>query len=485
MKRNNIFEVTAFIVFCFAVQIQAFSFTAIDRSVENRNAFIRSAISAEMEFPPSAQSFETISPNRHKGPARRYSTEYYLSFLQGISASPNNQRKYFTRALERAGDDPGKLWVLFTGFSQAGKPAWEDRIITRLYKNQLQSGSSSAEIMSRLLTHLSYKHYRNNNTATARRMLTYSEKFSPLPLKQKTTEVFSTLESAGIAEVFHLIKSVVSYGESSWNYQLKLASVCFSFFAILIRSATIILFIIFLVKYYTLMVHKASCIYPKSIPYVLKILYVSLLILPLLVFAPYPFIIFSALFLFILIDNAAHKRIMFFVILGIISFPALQSIEADLAYILSSRSVPSIYRTALNEKTGESFQAKIYSRLENSDLSQKEKALLYTSLALSNLKNGDYNAASYYSDIAVRTTPDFEPVLITAGPAFLLNNEIDKGFTYIEQAHETAPFLASTNFNYNRAILDYRNHTYTGEYLQKASRINDKKIGTFADENNA
>ncbi|MGM0462616.1 MAG: hypothetical protein ACQEQ4_09400, partial [Fibrobacterota bacterium] len=70
-------------------------------------------------------------------------------------------------------------------------------------------------------------------------------------------------------------------------------------------------------------------------------------------------------------------------------------------------------------------------------------------------------------------------------PAFLLNNEIDKGFAYIEQAHETAPFLASTNFNYNRAILDYRNHTYTGEYLQKASRINDKKIGIFADENNA
>ncbi|ERP31476.1 hypothetical protein CALK_1680 [Chitinivibrio alkaliphilus ACht1] len=411
------------------------------------------------------------------------SLSYYVSFLKGLAQPPGETKALFEKAKSRAMSNPTHLWSLFTSFERYNISDHAEDVLDSLYKIQISSGSIATPLVEHLFINLSRHAFSQENYDDAERYLSYAERFSTSPCLYERNRIFLPHATTPFLTTLFSFKNCFTASLGTWHGQLSFISALVSFLSTLIHTAVYVLLFVLLIRYYSVILHKLSCLYPRQIPYYLRITYVVLPLLCLLIFFSYPLFFATALFIIIFAEEKKDHYFALALVVGLMSMPLLRTVNADRTYLESPEAPHALYIRSLEENTDSLFRKTVYETLENDTYSQLHRALLYTSLSLSYAREEDFSRAAYYSDLAVRRKANCKPSRITAGPMHLLAGDIDAGLSFLEEAQEQYPQSAAANYNYSRGLLEYRNERYSGEYFRRAAQIDGDIIGRFTDEN--
>ncbi|MGM0443440.1 MAG: hypothetical protein ACQEQV_04570 [Fibrobacterota bacterium] len=457
----------------------------IEEAVRQRNRFAQTADSTYSR----QQLYADLRTGRYTPDyerAQNTGTRYLYAFYRGVSAASTRDRKhYFEQALDLSTSNAGKLWLLYLEFEHLTAQDYADKAVDSLYKGMIRKGNRMDRSLGNLFIHLSREELDRKKPARAARIFSHAQRFLPESCRLEHSATALEISSKGLRStpLFNSVRCILR-GWDSWTARLTSVDALVSYGTLLIISSAIILYIILLLRYYLFTIHRLSCIFTNAIPYSIRIIFTSLILLPLLLFFPYPFAVVTSLLFFIHITDRPRKLLALTVVLLFLVYPFLRALQSDIEYLKSRDSAPSTYIRALYESTGEAFRADLLKKIGENTCTPEEKSLYLTSLSLSYHKDGDRERAAFYMDMALKQKDEpMKPVLISAGPTFLISGNVDRGFRFMETALKKYPRSAAANYNYSRAVLEYRNHKYTGDYFKKASLLDNTLVGEITDEN--
>lgn len=457
----------------------------IYNAVQKRNLYYKSII------PLNRRNKAYNNPDTWINVIRPTNNPWYF-FLRGVYnlKSGSSGSANFRKALEVTEGNIGDLWLLFVEFEKIDQREWSDLTIERIHKALTTSGSSVAPTIVSQLMILARQSDSKNNKSNASYYVQTALKFT-----KTTTPILATAYLNGIQPGEHkitpvtLVSSFFDELKSNWQIQTHVIKGVFIFTKGFIYVSTIILFLLILIKYYPKVVHTLVCRYPLSVPYKIRLSFISILILPFLFFGGYVGALITSFALLIYIDSKHYKRLIGLVIIGFLLFPVLNYPEAAIDDILSENTVHSLYYQSINEIPSEDLRKKIVNWKksgtdENSlEKSSKQKALLLTAEAIVIFKQqSNQNMAEHLINKALKLEPDFQPTLIAASVINQAGNNPDAK-EYFESAIEKFPKLAEVHYNYNRYKLESNLIEHTDENLNKAMSLSKEKIQEQTDLN--
>lgn len=458
----------------------------IYKAIEKRNSYYKDII------PVNNRIRAYNNPDTWYKSLRPMRSQWYF-FLKGINdlkkGKPGNEN--FHRAIKEADYDLGNLWVLFLEFEKIDQREWSNLTIEKMHKALTTSASSEAPTIVDQLLILAKQAEANKSENKASYYIQTALKFTDTTSPILATALINGIDG-GETKItpVTVISTYMSELKENWYIQTHLYKALFIFIRGFITVSTIILFILIFIKYYPKVIHTLACRYPLTVPYKIRIVFISLLLFPLFIFGGYITAIFTSFALLMYIDSKEYKRLISIVIVGFILFPLLTYPEAIIEKILEKDAVHNLYYKSLREIPSNALEKKVSEWQQSDDKGEvikktpTQEALLFTSQAIINFKQKRINEAQFYINKAMKLRPDLQPTIIAASVINMIGKNRTTAEEQFNQCLEKFPNLAEAHFNYNRWILNTsRDLNEANTHLTKATELSQNKILKYPDMN--
>lgn len=413
---------------------------------------------------------------------------YY--FLRGVNdlRKGKSSSENFHKAIIEANYNPGNLWALFIEFELINQREWSNDVVEKMHKALITSGSTEAPTIVNQLLILARQSSAKGDKGKASYYIQTALKFTDTTSPIIASALLNGLDGGETKITFvTLISTYLNELKENWFIQTHLYNGLFIFIRGFIYVSTMIMFILLFIKYYPKVIHTLACKYPLSVPYKLRITFISILLIPLFYFGRYITVLTIAFALFIYIDSKTYKRLITLVLIGLFLFPLLTFPEAILQKTTNKNAIHNLYYQAVNEIPSLALENAIKNWHDpispETPKNNTQKALLFTAEAIINLKQQNLADAQFYIDKAISLKPNLQPVLITSSVINAINNNDDKANELFDQTLKRYPKLATVHFNYNRWMLETKIIEHNDTHLKKATELDEEKIRTFVDLN--
>jgi hypothetical protein len=450
----------------------------IKNAIESRNIYF-SNLNGKKSISDMRSTISNWLPELKK--ERNRSTIWY-NYLTGLSWHYKHQspKKAFSNALNLAKTDQGNLWVLYLEFQKIKNDEWSKKTLFELKKLYLTNGITDVPAIRTQFQLLARDAFTSGNRELSDTYLENANQFSSINTPQISTRLF--VGGANVS-LFSSLKEYVTELKNSWIVQVILLKKIYSLFKIVATVFIIIILSLMSAKYYSKTVHHISCLYPKSSPYKIRILYSSLILAALLTISFYPLIILLALLLLRTADKGLHKNLIRVAATLLLLFPLDSYISLFFNQTISSNYIAQTYLEARDGAPTIKLKQKISNYLSNKDINDDAKSLLHTSLALYEYKKNRINAAMYSINNALKISETNEATLTAAGVIYYANGKKEDGRNFLQKAVELYPTSPEANYNYGQINLEEVSTIDGSNYISTASKINPLKVNRFISDN--
>lgn len=418
-------------------------------------------------------------------------TPWYF-FLKGINEAKKGRQsnQYFHRAIKEANYELGDLWALFVEFEKIDLREWSQATVEEIQKALTTSGSDEAPTIVNQLLILARQSKEKKEDAKATYYIETSLLFTNTTSPILASALLSGIEGneTKITPVT-VVSTYMAELKESWYLQTHLYKAIFTFLRAFIYVATVMIFIILFVKYYPKVIHMLACKYPLSVPYKVRLVFISMLLFPVFFFGGYIAALVTSFALLMYIDSKQNKRLIGLAIIGFILYPVSTYPEAFFEKLLSERAVHNLYYQSIHEIPSHGL-ATMSRDWQDLDLKEKvipttktQKALLYTTEAIVNFKQNRQSDAQFFINKALDERPNFQPTLIAASVINAVGKNTDIAEEQFLECTEIFPELAEVHFNYNRWLLETKISEHNEEHLNKATTLAKEKVRNFIDMN--
>lgn len=395
---------------------------------------------------------------------------------------PSKKKSLYETAIRNSGSNVGQLWGLFIELHKRNERAFQDEILTRIERIQLESGSEELPAISSQLTLLAESEFTHGRADNAEYCLAQIHRFSQNTLN---TELTSRLLPGSKTDIFSLLSDLSENAKTSWKTQAHIVQKSIHLVTNLIIVISTFLFFMILVRFYPKAIHPLTCLYPLSVPYRMRIFFTSLFLVVATVFGIYPVIVLLTVLLLRVSMESLDALMIRVVAVLLLLAPLTGIIDSRFNHILSEKSPLILYEKALyGQPSTDLFNTiKVLSVKEN--IAPKEKALNLTSMALIQYKRHDIANAVALIQEANTLWPTSEQVLMAAGNIFFGYGDTEQAHSIFKNAIEKFPTSGEINYNFGQISLVKAGITDGANYIAKGAALSPRVVNSFIKKNSS
>lgn len=409
-----------------------------------------------------------------------HSTPWYSLLLAESSSSDSEKKSYYEQSISSAGSDIGELWGLFLEFHKRNERKYQNQILDKIERTQLEHGITVLPSIAEQLKLLSESEYVLKRFETSNYCLEQISRFSKTTFEPSLTQLF--IPHSRI-DPFSVLTKIGESSEFNWKAQASIVHYIAKIISVISMVLVAFLFFMLLIRHYSKAIHPITCLYPLTVPYRLRIFLTTLLVLMSTVLGIYPVVVILTILLMrVSMDNlnALLTRIMAVLLLVA---PLSGIISSRFGHIVSEQSPYILYEKALHNQPTPALYNEIKILSENPKSSSKEKALHLTSMALIQYKRDNIENSVALIRQAYELWPSSEQILMAASCIYYGFGDKDKAFSLFKNALEAFPNSAEINYNFGQINLEKIGITEGSKYVSIGTSLSPNVINDFIKRN--
>ena len=450
----------------------------IDSAINSRDDFYSRNIGAYRE--QRSLSNNTIKEQILKSRDRGNSWYYY--YLGNASTNPKEKEMYYNKSINLCKNNIGNLWVLFLEFYKQGNKKFQDIIINKISFLANRDAVLSIPTIQEQLVILSKIEYLKGNIDYADKLLKESEKFA---VDNSFLSFSKFLLSKDSDDFYSFQNSFVENIQNDWKTEVNSALFIIKEIKIILFVFIFFVIVITITKYYTTIIHSASCMYPQSIPYRMRVTFSSIIFVLIGIFGLYPLAVAFILLALKSETSKGIKKLLSVSLIVLILLPLLSFVSGRFLYTLSDNSPLVLYEKAVYDAPTPDLYSEIKEVAYKDGKSNVEKAINTISLALIQYKRGNIKSAVSLSQKAYSLWPEGEPVLLATGAIYRTYGDSKKAYSILKKCVELYPSSPEANYNFGQINLERVGIEDGTKYSAKAGQIAPAKIDDFISRNSS
>ncbi len=420
----------------------------------------------------------TIRSRLHS--AQDQSSPWYTLLLAESSNNDSEKKQYYQQSISVAGSDIGELWGLFIEFHKRNERTFQNQILEKIERIQLESGITVLPAIAEQLKLLAESEFSHHRYETANYCLDQVSRFATVSFQPSLTQLFIPQSKV---DRFAVLAKFTESVKFDWKTQVGIVHHIIKMISGLILVLASFLFFMLMIRHYPKAIHPLTCLYPLNVPYRMRIFFTTLLLLVSTVLGLYPvLVVLTILLLRVAMDNFNALLTRITAVLLLLA-PLSGIIESRFGHILSEESSYILYEKALNNQPTPALYNEIKTLSENPKISTKEKALHLTSMALIQYKRKNTQNAVALIRQAYELWPTSEQVLMAASGIYYGFGDSDKALTLFKNALDAYPNSAEVNYNYGQINLEKVGITDGSNYIAKGAALSPNVINGFIKRN--
>lgn len=395
---------------------------------------------------------------------------HYISGLVGGEDNRDAAERFFSAAVEAAGEDPGALWLLAVEFIRNGETSFADECLDAIKMYILASGGSSAPLLSQQLILLGNV-FGAGNPSAAEFCYAAARRFDENQCWWLYKKGAIDFPKNIVATVPDFVSEAGGLFATSWRAQIALLSGAYRFFAATLFIFVCAVFVVFAVKYLPQGVHRiGDTLFMGASPRVRTAVSVAI-VLAITIIGIVP-TLWAIAFLVCRFMNASEKKLLIFACAALVFSPL-----GFLAQSFLNRGVnPGSSAVLLDRSIREGYSADLYG-LVKANLSQDPDNLATRlALAVSATKSGDRKVSAAAVNKVLELAPNDYLALIYAGNYSFLIGDTDGMERYYGAALKNNPRSAAAKYNLAQAYINSAGFT-ASDMVNEAAKLDAPLIG--------
>jgi tetratricopeptide (TPR) repeat protein len=454
---------------------QLFMTDLIERALDEQEAFQKLLQVPQNRIKPAEIDQKQISNiiNRMEqisGPGRE-SCWYY--FYMGLLEPEINRDANYKLSLLKAENNPGNLWLLYIAFSSNDIAGWDEKALNLLEKHMLILGAEQSKIISRQMIQYAVLETANGNPEKAKYIYSNAQRFGSDDLFYAYSSSWRFFPQV-LFEIPHFFQNYVHSFFTSSDTHLKTLAFIYGIIRTFLFLTLTSLVLLFLIKYLPYSLHKVIDFFPLGIPYIIKVVLVSITYMSLMSFGVLSFFWLSSVIIYKhLSKNEKTLYTIVFIIMCLI--PVDVHIQSLFQRITNPEGLLSTY----SHSAREGFSNKAYSSIVASISKDPDNHLLHLAAVNYSLKSNNFAAAINHIERALSLHPDDPVVLTTAGNVAFLKNDIDRAMDIYKKVLQTNPDYPEALYNMGQCLLKKMQTVDAMEMINKAVKNSSGRLNQF------
>ncbi len=420
---------------------------------------------------------EFIGRNR-----RTLRSDPWFVFYRGVASSGDNParaRRYFSRALSLAAEEPGVAWAMHHEFRRYGHEPYADSALAMLHKHLLVTGAHGSRIVAQQLMHEAVTYQRAGQTERANQAWDRARRFDrdavwPSMWRIKSGLTFSpTRLGAGVSGALRRLGS-------SWETQVTFAHYLLKWLFRFVQVLVVGVFAAMFLKYFTHAIHPYVEMFPQAVPIALRSLLVASVVVALGAFGAIPLLWVLA---FILWPTMwPRERLVAGICMVLIALSPIGAwFEATLRSVRSPENTLYLYSRALEDGAHEGLHAQTTAHAD----ARSSDHVAQIAAALTSLKNDSLHRAYEYAAEAERLVPNDPMAQTVSGVVHFRGGKRAAAQQRFERCVKLYPSYASGYFNLGQTLFEAMNTLEGADLIDKAQKVGGRPVKRFVHTNDS